>query len=222
MNNHLSLIKTIGHDWKNEKLLEEALTLASGSKKAAYERLEFLGDRVLGLVIAEMLYKHFPAEEEGALARRHTQLVRAETAIIVAEKIGLEHYLNVSKSEEAMVNSNPEVYLCDVLEAIIGALYLDGGFNIAKDFVTEYFYPLMLSDKAPPQDAKSHLQEWAQGHGFALPEYEVLDMTGPDHAPVFTMAVKVGNFEAVTAVGTSKKKTEQNAAKAFLIQHGIT
>jgi len=221
LNNHSSLIQIIGHKWSDESLLERALTLASGSKKAAYERLEFLGDRVLGLVVAEMLYKHFPDEEEGALAKRHTKLVRAETAIQVAEKIGLERCLNVAKSEEAIVNSNPEVYLCDVLEAVIGALYLDAGFDVAKSFITKYFYPLMLSDKTPPQDAKSHLQEWAQAQGFALPEYEVIDITGPDHSPVFTMSVKVGNFKPVTATGSSKKKTEQNAAKAFLSEHKV-
>lgn len=220
-NNHLPLIKTIGHTWENEALLEQALTLAYGSKKAPYERLEFLGDRVLGLVIAEMLYKHFPKENEGDLAKRHTKLVRAETAVLVAEEIGLEHYLNVAKSEEAVVNSKPEVYLCDVLEAVIGALYIDGGFDVAKDFVVKYFHSLMIKDKVPPQDSKSKLQEWAQGKGFEIPKYTVQKVIGPEHAPIFTIAVEVGNFEIVTAAGSSKKKAEQNAAKAFLMQHKV-
>lgn len=218
---YIPLIRLIGYEWKDLSLLERALTLASGSKKAAYERLEFLGDRVLGLVVAEMLYNHFPNEPEGDLAKRHTMLVRAESAIVVAEKIGLEHYLNVAKSEQAMVESNPEVYLCDVLEAVIGALYIDGGFEIARRFVTTQFYPLMLKDKTPPQDAKSHLQEWAQGNGFDIPLYEVISTAGPEHAPVFTMAVRVANLKPVCATGTSKKKAEQNAAATFLAKNGI-
>ncbi len=219
--NKQPLIEAIGYDWTDKSLLEQALTLAAGSKRAAYERLEFLGDRVLSLVVAEMLYKHFPKEEEGALAKRHTKLVRAETAVQVAEQIGLEHYLNVAKSEKAAVESKPEVYLCDVLEAVIGALYLDGGFEVAKEFVVNRFYPLMVADKVPPQDAKSHLQEWAQGKGYELPVYEVVDVTGPEHAPVFTMTVKVADFEKVTATGSSKKKAEQNAANAFLQQYKV-
>lgn len=215
------LEEAIGHTFKDKDLIVSALTLASGSKRAAYERLEFLGDRVLGLVIAEMLYTNFPDEFEGDLAKRHTELVRAETAVKVATDIKLLPALYIAKSEECNIMANPKAYLCDCLEAVIGAIYLDGGFAKARDFVLSKFTSLMKQRKTPPQDSKSALQEWAQGKGLPLPLYKVESISGPEHSPLFVVSVQVEGFAKVISSGISKKKSEQQAAKAFLTEHGI-
>lgn len=216
------LCRRMGHDFNRPELLTQALTHPSvvqgraPRRSTPYERLEFLGDRVLGLVVADMLFQRFPTEPEGALARRHAALVRRETLAVVAERIGLPPCLMLAKGEEdAGGRSNPGL-LADACEAVIGALYADAGFEVAGSFVREAWTPLMDAVLAPPKDAKTALQEWAQGRGKPLPVYTVTGQEGPPHDPTFVVSVAVEGVEPVQGTGASKRVAEQAAAQALL------
>jgi ribonuclease-3 len=221
----------LGHRFAGPHLLELALThrslaqeerrhmLPGPVKRAAgpahgYERLEFLGDRVLGLCVADMLLEAFPTEAEGPLARRHSQLVRRETLSEVASAIGLEAHIRLSAADAAARN-NPSL-LADVCEAVIGALYLDGGLPAAASFVRREWATRMKAVLAPPKDAKTGLQEWAQGQGKPLPVYEVVASDGPPHQPIFTIAVHVEGEAPAEGVAGSKRLAETAAAEALL------
>jgi ribonuclease-3 len=216
------LAQRLGHRFADPTLLNQALTHPSvvhgraPRKATPYERLEFLGDRVLGLVVADMLFNRFPTEPEGALARRHAALVRRETLARVAQTIGLPDHLILSRGEEeAGGRGNPSL-LADACEALIGALFADAGFDKAQDFVRTMWRPLMDEAAAPPKDAKTALQEWAQGRGKKLPVYTTVGMEGPPHEPTFMVSVEVEGVETVTAQGNSKRAAEQAAATAML------
>jgi ribonuclease-3 len=223
------LAPVIGYAFARPGLFEEALThpsaLAPEHRGArhrrkpshrGYERLEFLGDRVLGLVIADLLWRRFADEPEGHLTRRLTHLVRRETLARVAEAIGLGSHLVLSRAEAAAgAAANPGI-LADVCEALIAAIYLDGGFEAASAFVCRFWEPLMGEMEAPPRDPKTALQEWAQARGLALPVYELIGTSGPDHAPLFTVAASVAGGEPATAAGSSKRTAEARAAAALL------
>ncbi|MBR7158899.1 MAG: ribonuclease III [Alphaproteobacteria bacterium] len=215
------LCQELGHDFTDISLLNDALTLASGSHRAAYERLEFLGDRVLGLAVADMLYRTYKKEEEGSLARRHTSLVRTETVAKVAEITGIAKCIDVPKSEKANMARSPQSFLCDVCEAVLGALYLDAGYEKAFRFIKKHWEPLMAEEVTPPIDAKTVLQEWVQKQKLALPVYEVLQVTGPDHQPTFVIEVAVDGYAKITGKGSSKRHAEQDAAKKFLNAAGV-
>ena len=211
------LMETLGHAFTDPALLEEALTHPSVGDAARpdYERLEFLGDRVLGLVIADLLLRAFPHDPEGSLAKRHTALVRREALVEIAERIGLASYLHLLDGEE---RDRPS-HLADSLEAVIAALYLDGGFAAATRFIEGQWQALMAEMPAsPPQDPKTRLQEWAQGRGLALPAYETVERTGPDHQPTFTVEVAVEGLPPVSASGPTKRAAETEAA-AVLLAH---
>ncbi|MGE5545509.1 MAG: ribonuclease III [Solirubrobacterales bacterium] len=216
-----ALARRLGHKFAQPQLLAEALTHPSvvhgraPRKATQYERLEFLGDRVLGLVVADMLFNRFPAEAEGALARRHAALVRRETLARVAGTIGLAEAIELSRGEEAAGRSNPAL-LADACEAVIGAMYADGGFPVAERFVRAQWAELMEEAAAPPKDPKTALQEWAQGLGKALPVYTTVGMEGPPHDPIFSVSVAVSGLDPVVASGPSKRAAEQAAAKAML------
>ncbi|MCH7539240.1 MAG: ribonuclease III [Proteobacteria bacterium] len=214
---HRELEQALGHRFARPALLEEALTHASAaSGGVAYERLEFLGDRVLALVMADLLLRRFPEEPEGDLALRHAALVRREAVLSVAEAVDLGRHLILSKGEsEAGGRLNPTI-LGDACEAVIAALYLDGGFAAAQRFVEDRWTPLVAMDVEPPQDAKTALQEWAQGRGKPLPTYETLSVAGPPHEPTFVIEVRVEGLEPATASGSSKRAAEQVAAAALL------
>lgn len=221
--NMTELYAALEYEFRRPSLLEEALTHPSAvqgrnARKARvpYERLEFLGDRVLGLVVAEMLFHQFPNENEGALARRHAALVRREACARVAEEIGLGAYLVVSRGEEESGGRTNPTMLADACEAVIGAIYGDGGLEPAKAFIRRLWTPLMAEFLTPPKDAKTALQEWAQGLGKPLPTYETLGMEGPPHDPIFLVAVRVEGIEPVTGRGTSKRVAEQAAAQTML------
>ncbi|MDR2902867.1 MAG: ribonuclease III [Lactobacillales bacterium] len=196
---------------KNIPLFKQAVTLSHKGKPASYERLEFLGDRVLGLVIAELLYKHFPNEKEGDLAGRLAALVKEETLAGIAEKIGLPSFIVTNEKE---LKKNPSV-LADVCEAILGAIYLDAGIDAVKEFIEPLWMPLMDAQLEAPKDSKSALQEWAQGRKYILPVYKQLKREGSDHAPIFTIEVGVGPYRAI-GIGSSKKIAEQEAAQNLL------
>jgi len=218
-----ALAAGLGYRFTKIELLRDALTHSSllqgrGAKAltACYERLEFLGDRVLGLIVAEMLFDAFPNEAEGALARRHAALVRRETLAKVAESIELGSHLRLSRGEdEGGGRANPTL-LADACEAVIGALYADGGLAPAAAFIRGHWRKLMAEDLTPPKDAKTALQEWAQGRGKPLPKYETVAMEGPPHSPSFLIEARVEGVESVSARGASKRAAEQAAAAAML------
>jgi ribonuclease III len=220
------LEKALGHRFKNQQLIEVALTHASmrGGKlqKSDNERLEFIGDRVLGLVIAEALSEHFPSASEGELARRFNRLVRGEACARVARAVGIGQYLILSESEAGSGGRAKGTILADAMEAILGAIFLDAGFETARKVVRR----LWGSDDdqqatgAGP-DAKSALQEWAQGNGLALPEYIEVSRKGPDHAPRFTSEVRIAGCEPARGEGASKRAAEQSAARALLEREGV-
>ena len=209
------LIARLGHEFEDQDRLKQALTHRSAShgQDIGYERLEFLGDRILGLCIADMLMLAFPEEPEGALSRRLNALVRQETLAEIAIEIGLDKFLHLGKAEEeAGAAQNPAI-LADVCEAVIAALYRDGGLDISREFIRRYWEKRLEKSSRPPKDAKSSLQEWAMARKIPLPEYETVDKQGPDHAPVFTIQVSVRGKEPAQAVGDSKRSAEQKAAE---------
>jgi len=225
------LARAIGYAFTRSEILEEALTHPSalafkhgrrshGKKPShrGYERLEFLGDRVLGLVIADLLWRRFESEPEGHLTRRLTHLVRGEALTRVAETIGLGDHLLLSRNEQAAgAAANPGI-LADICEALIAAIYLDGGFEAASEFVRRFWHPLLDEMEGPPRDPKTALQEWAQARALALPTYELVGTTGPDHALRFTVAAKVAGRDGTMATASSKRMAEARAAELLLEQ----
>ncbi len=216
-----ALAERLGHAFADPGLLREALTHQSavpnrGAAAASYQRLEFLGDRVLGLVVAELLLARFPDEPEGDLARRLAALVRRESLSVVAEELALGRFVILARAEiEAGEDSNPAL-LADACEAVIGALYLDGGLGPARAFITRFWTPLLEAAPAPPQDAKTALQEWAQGRGLPLPGYREVEREGPDHEPLFHVEVAVEGQPPARGEGRSKRLAEKAAAAALL------
>ncbi|MAR56254.1 MAG: ribonuclease III [Rickettsiales bacterium] len=185
------------------------------------QRLEFLGDSVLGLLIAELLYTMYPDAPEGELARRFAALVCGETLVAVALSIGLDQALILSDSEEDNDGRHNPSNLEDACEAMIGALFLDGGYDMARQFVHRHWHELALKLNEPPKDPKTTLQEWAQKQGLPLPEYQVIETHGPSHAPVFTIEVTVEKRGSAQAQAKSKKAAERDAAAALLAQVGL-
>jgi ribonuclease-3 len=215
----------LGHRFQSPGRLEEALTHRSTTGQPhpakrrpgvfSYERLEFLGDRVLGLAVAEMLLAAYPREDEGDLARRHAQLVRKETLAAVAEAIGLPGHIRLPPADAVAGRANPSL-AADVCEAVIAALYLDGGLAPARAFIEKHWTPRMQAAAAPPKDPKTGLQEWAQGQGRPLPVYTLIDTAGPPHQPIFTIEVAVEGLGASSASGASKRLAESAAAAGLL------
>ena len=219
----------IGYRFNHPELLTEALTHPSaieanprrrGRRRAVrshgYERLEFLGDRVLGLVVAELLWRRFEHEPEGALTRRLAALVRRETVARVAAELGLDRFLILSRSEAAAGAARNAGILADVGEAVIAAIYVDGGFEAARRFIERCWEPLIGEMAAPPRDPKTTLQEWAQGRGLGLPVYRLIETSGPDHGRRFTVGVVVQGAEEASATASSKRAAETAAAAALL------
>jgi ribonuclease III len=213
----------IGHSFANAHLIGLALThvsAANAARSETYQRLEFLGDRVLGLVVADMLYAAFPDAEEGELSRRLADLVRKESCAEVALEWGVATFVRLGESEK-QTGAAKTAILGDICESIIGAVFLDGGFDAAKRVVTQAFEARMRSPRRPLRDPKTALQEWAQARGLAPPIYREQDRTGPDHAPEFTIAVVVTGYEPAEAKGFSKRRAEQSAAEIFIAREGI-
>ena len=211
----------LGHRFTKPALLERALTHPSVSAErdhqgGDYERLEFLGDRVLGLLVAEKLFERFPQEAEGLLARRLAKLVAKETLASVADELGLGRSMRVAMGEdEQQGRSNPGL-LSDVCEAVIAALYLDGGLPAAKGLVDACWSARIEEDREAPSDPKTELQEWAQARALPLPRYSEIDRQGPPHDPVFTIAAEVVGHPRQVGRGKSKRAAEQDAAAQLL------
>jgi ribonuclease-3 len=220
-----TLEKALGYTFKQPDLIDQALTHASvrgGTRQRPdNERLEFIGDRVLALAIAERLHATNPAAREGELARAFNRLVRGETCAAVARRIGIGPALILAESEADSGGRDKDTILADAIEAILAAIFLESGFDRARDVVLALWKDELDGAPAPTADPKSALQEWAQGQGLPLPEYSEESRTGPDHAPRFTARVTIkGGHEAI-GEGTSKRQAEQAAASAMLRQSGV-
>jgi ribonuclease-3 len=195
----------IGHKFADPTLLATAFTHVSALKKAtrnradSYQRLEFLGDHVLGLVVSDMLYRAFPNADEGELSKRLADLVRKESCADVAKSLGLG----------------------DICEAVIGAIYLDGGHAAAAQFVERNWTERMRKPRRPLRDPKTVLQEWAQGKGLPTPVYREVERTGPHHDPQFRVAVNLPGLEPAEGVGPNKRAAEKSAALAMIAREGV-
>ena len=212
----------LGYEFTNPEHLIRALTHPSigSATRENNQRLEFLGDRVLGLAIAEALVSADRTASEGQLAPRYNALVRKETCAAIAETIELGAVLKLGRSEMMSGGRRKQALLGDAMEAVIAAVYLDGGFDAATDLVTRLWATRIDSVAEDARDAKTTLQEWAQAQGLGLPEYIELARNGPDHAPVFTVEVRLGGGQSASAKAPSKRKAEQAAARIMLADLG--
>lgn len=220
--NPYELQKIIGVEFSDPDLLKTALTHSSFEGNAtSYERMEFLGDRILGLIVAEFLYSNFPDECEGDLAKRFAALVDKNTLAEQAEKIGIADYIIFHGSESNDLSFMNEGILADVMEAIIASIYLDQGIDEVRKFVLKQWGDELYKLSEPPREPKTTLQEWSQGKGLGLPIYEITDKKGPDHAPTFEITLKINGYEPIIATGPSRKIAEKNAATLFLEKTSI-
>jgi ribonuclease-3 len=216
----------IGYRFTDAALLECALTHISALKgvrnrAGSYQRLEFLGDHVLGLVISDMLFRAFPKADEGELSRRLADLVRKETCAEIARSIDLGAAVRVGSSEaNAGARKRPAI-LADVCESLIGAAYLDGGYKAAEELVDRLWQARMRATAQPLRDPKTVLQEWAQARGLPTPAYREVARSGPDHSPEFRVAVILPSFAPAEGMGRSKRVAEQAAAAAMLAREGV-
>jgi ribonuclease III len=216
----------IGYRFGDTALLTCALTHISALKgprnrAGSYQRLEFLGDHVLGLVISDMLFRGFPKADEGELSRRLADLVRKETCAEIAVSIDLGPSIKLGSSEvNAGARKRPAI-LADVCEALIGAVYLDGGYAAAEALVERLWQERMRATAQPLRDPKTVLQEWAQARGLPTPAYREVARSGPDHSPEFRVAVQLPHFAPAEGSGRSKRSAEQAAAAAMLSREGV-
>ena len=205
----------LGHQPVDEKLFERALTHGSHGGET-YERLEFLGDRVLGLVVATWLYERFPSEPEGKMSRRYNALVARETCAEVGRSIDIPRHIRLGKQAREDHAAASDNVIGDVVEALLGALYLEAGLEAAERFVRKYWAPFLDEQRRAPMHPKSTLQEFAAARNMGTPVYELVSRFGPHHAPRFRVKVMLGRHGEAEAEGASKQEAETLAAAALL------
>jgi ribonuclease III len=210
-----TLAHITGHRARDIAPFVQALTHGS-SGRADYQRLEFLGDRVLGLVISTELYARYPSAPEGELSSRFNALVSGEACAVIARQLDLPELVELGPQAVGDGGRYSDNIAADVIESLIGALYLDGGLEAARMFILTQWEPMIAGQRAAPKHPKAALQEWALGHGRRPPEYVVVSRDGPDHAPRFTVRASIGKLAEATAEGTSKQAAEKEAAAALL------
>jgi ribonuclease-3 len=206
----------LGHEFARPELLLEALTHPSTATGSHNQRLEFLGDRVLGLVIAEALLAQDPAAQEGELAPRLNALVRKETCAEVAASLDLGSALRMGRSEMLTGGRRKTALLGDAMEAVIAAVYLDGGLGAARALILRAWGDRIAAVRAVGRDAKTALQEWAQARGLPPPDYLDLGREGPDHAPLFSVEACLADGRSAEGSAASKRAAQQAAAEALL------
>src|SRR4051812_3755962 len=216
----------IGYRFKDAALLEQALTHISAltgvrNRAGSYQRLEFLGDHVLGLVISDMLFRAFPKGDEGELSRRLADLVRKEACADVARSIDLGGAIRLGTSENNAGGRSRAAILADVCEALVGAVFIDGGYPAAAELIERLWEARMRAPARPLRDAKTVLQEWAQARGLPTPAYREVERKGPDHDPEFRVAVELPDRAMAEGLGRSKRAAEQAAAAAMLTREGV-
>lgn len=217
----------IGHVFTDRALIELALTHISAVKGNAprmrsYQRLEFLGDHVLGSIVSHMLYAAFPRAEEGELSRRLADLVREETCAEVARDMGVGALIRAGVGEAQSGACARDAILADVAEAVVAAVFLDGGYEAAHALVERFWRARLEAPRHPLRDPKTVLQEWAQARGLPPPLYREVSRSGPDHAPLFRIAVDLPGLVPVDAQGQSKQAAQKAAASAFLAREGVS
>lgn len=213
----------IGHEFAEKERLDRALTHASArtQKSGNYERLEFLGDRVLGLCVAELLFRTFGNAAEGELSVRLNQLVSADTCAEVADELGLHLFIRTGADVKKLTGKRMMNVRADVVESLIAAIYLDGGLEVARRFILKYWQKRAARADGARRDAKTELQEWSHAKFGVTPNYRVEERTGPDHDPRFTVTVEVAGVQPETGVERSKRAAEQVAATKMLEREGI-
>ena len=218
----LALERITGHVFSDGERVRRALTHASvrNADGLDYERFEFLGDRVLGMVVADLLFHAYPAAPEGELSLRLNGLVNAEALAEIAEEIGLPDLVRVGGELRGAGRKNTNLR-ADSLEALIAALYLDGGLDVARDFIHRHWVERARNPNAARRDAKTELQEWAHQHCKATPAYRIDSRIGPDHDPLFTVAVEIAGLDPAFGNGRSRREAEQSAATAVLVREGV-
>lgn len=219
------LFERLGFAFKNRSLVELALTHASARPSLKpnedNERLEFLGDRVLGLAVAELLTQTFPEASEGELARRYNQLVRAETCAEIAKEWELGPLILMSGGEAESGGREKKTILANACEAVLGAIFIEGGYQAARDVVFRFWATELAGLDLAAPDAKSILQEWVQGRRLSLPRYVEIAREGPDHKPRFTAEVQIDGVAPERGHGANKRAAEQAAALAMLLREGV-
>jgi ribonuclease-3 len=217
------LERVLGYTFTDKQWLDRALTHASTglAKGANYERLEFLGDRVLGLCVAELLFKTFRAAPEGELSVRLNQLVSAESCAEIADEMELHRFIRTGADVKKLTGKRMMNVRADVVESLIAAIYLDGGLEAARGFILRHWADRAARADAARRDAKTELQEWAHAKFGVTPSYQVNDRSGPDHDPRFTVTVEVTGVSPETGVDRSKRAAEQVAATKMLEREGV-
>lgn len=210
------LEEIIGYKFKDQHLLERALTHSSTNDSFNYQRLEFLGDRVLGLVMAHALFEEFRGENEGGLAKRHTVLVQGQTCAVIGQAHGIGDFIILSESEREAGGHLNENIISDVVESLLGAVYLDGGYKIAQRVILKLWGDNIKTLEEAPQDPKTELQEWVQARGLELPKYDIIDKSGPDHSPVFIVRLTIEGEDPIIAEGPSRRQAEKTVARIML------
>lgn len=225
-NQFSALEEKLGYTFSDRALLELALThptaVQDGLAKEDYERLEFLGDRVLGLVASQMLFEQFPQSTEGGLAKRLNALVSRATCAEVAAELEIAPFIIMGSSEKLGGGKRKSAILANVCEAIIAAIYLDGGLKAVFGFFKAHWGGRLATLTTAPLDPKTALQEWAQGQRLALPKYRTVERTGPDHRPHFVVEVAVDGYAPQEGEGLSKKAAEHEAAEQFLVRENVS
>lgn len=216
MTDFTKLNDTLEYHFKSEANLHLAFTHSSRSSEINYERLEFIGDRILGFVVSVLLYKAFPEEPEGKLARRFINLVRQETLAEIARTMELAPYIKLSWGEEKSGGSDKDSVLADCCESLLAAIYLDGGIEPVERIITKFWQPYLFKIYTAEKDAKSLLQEIVQGQGKPLPIYNVIEVTGTKHKPTYVMEVVIEGHAPIQGQGPSKRIAMQNAAETLL------
>lgn len=206
----------IGYHFKDVHWLERAMTHSSTNEDYNYQRLEFLGDRVLGLVIADALFREFKSEREGGLAKRHTALIQGQTCAIVGLNHNLNNFIIMSDAEEESGGRINENIIADIVESMLGAIYIDGGYDVVQKIILKLWGDTITTLQEAPQDPKTELQEWVQARTIDLPVYEVIKKSGPDHAPIFTVELTIKGFESIHAKGSSRRQAEKTVAENML------
>ncbi len=219
------LEERIGHQFRNHARLVRALTHSSATKTAGdishYERLEFLGDRILGLCVAELLFNEFPNAREGELSVRLNAMVSGNTCAEIADEIGLHEFIQAGADLKHLASKRMRSVRADVTESLIAAIYLDGGLEAANKFVTRYWSGRLIEAGGAIRDSKTALQEWAHVQTGATPKYRVSRRTGPDHDPTFVVEVTIADTKSATGKGRSKRVAEQAAAQAVLLREAV-
>lgn len=210
----------LGYRFADLSFLIEALTHPSAQSvnRTDNQRFEFLGDRVLGLVMAEALLERNRDATEGKLAPQFNSLVRKEACAEIGRRIDIGAVLRLGRSEMKSGGRRKEALLGDAVEAVLAAIYLDGGLDKAKEIILGHWEPLIETVKEDARDAKTALQEWAQARGLHPPKYDVIERSGPDHAPEFVIRATLSTGQSETAKGNNKRKAEHSAAKALLMK----